>query len=113
MSVGSRIAELRMSKRKSLQEVADAVGVSKAHIWQMEKGKAENPAMGLVTKLADYFGVTVSYLVGEQVDAAGADVQISRMFRQAKDLDARDLKILDDMMQSLLKRQSGGGSDAK
>ena len=79
----------------------------------MKKGKAENPAMGLVTKLADYFGISVSYLVGKQVDAQSEDVQISRMFRQAKNLDVHDLKILDDMMQSLLKRQSGGGSDPR
>ena len=109
MSLGVRIAQLRMSKKKSLQEVADAVGVSKAHIWQLEKGKTENPAMGLVTRLADYFGVTVSFLVGEQLDAPDADVQISRMFRQAKSLSRDELQLLSDMMASMLKRQGGAG----
>ena len=67
--------------------------------------------MALVTRLADHFGVTVSYLVGEQVDAPDADVEISRMFRQAKELDSSELAILDDLMQSLLRRRgkSGGG----
>ena len=102
MALGNKIATLRVAKKQSLQEVADAVGVSKAHIWQMEKGKADNPAMGLVTKLADHFGVSVAYLVDEQVDAPDADVQIARLFRQAHLLDDRERNIL-DMMQSLLK----------
>lgn len=103
MALGNKIAELRVAKKQSLQEVAEAVGVSKAHIWQMERGRADNPAMGLVTRLADHFGVSVAYLVGEQIDAAGADVQLSRLFRQAQQLDAREREILSDMMQSLLK----------
>ncbi len=57
MTLGLRIADLRLKKRKSLQQVADAVGVSKAHIWELEKGRTENPSMALVTRLADYFGV--------------------------------------------------------
>ena len=111
MALGRRISELRLKKGESLQQVADAVQVSKAHIWELEKGRAANPSMALVTRLADHFGVSVSYLVGEQIDAPDADVAISRMFRQAKELDPGELEILDGLMQSLLKRRSksGGG----
>ena len=103
MGLGRRIAELRMKKQESLQRVADAVGVSKAHIWELEKGRTDNPAMALVTRLADHFGVSVSFLVGEDIEAEDADVELSRMFRQAQQLDARERQILDDMMQSLLR----------
>ena len=103
MALGERIAALRIAKRQSLQDVADAVGVSKAHVWQMERGKADNPAMALVTRLADHFGVTVSYLVGEKIDAEDADAQLAGLFRQAQQLDARDRQVLYDMVQSLLK----------
>jgi len=37
MTLGARIAQLRRNKGESLQKVADAVGVSKAHIWELEK----------------------------------------------------------------------------
>ena len=103
MALGDRIAALRIAKRQSLQDVADAVGVSKAHIWQLERGKADNPAMGLVARLADHFGVSVSYLVGEKIDADDADIQLSGLFRQAQQLDDRERQILSDMVQSLLK----------
>ena len=105
MRLGSKIAKLRRQKNQSLQEVADAVGVSKAHIWEMEKGKAINPSMALVTRLADHFEVTVASLVGEDVESVDAPRDIQRMFRQAAQLDERERKILDDMVQSLLKRR--------
>ncbi len=101
--IGRRITELRLKQGESLQQVADAVGVSKAHVWELEKGRTDNPAMSLVTRLADHFGVSVSFLVGEQVDAPDADVELARMFRQAQQLDERERRILDDMMQTLLK----------
>ncbi len=69
MRLATRVAKLRRQKSQSLQEVADAVEVSKAHIWELEKGRADNPSMALVTELADHFGVTVAYLVGEDIES--------------------------------------------
>lgn len=106
MSVGVRITELRLKQSESLQQVADAVGVSKAHIWELEKGRTANPSMALVTRLADHFGVSVAFLVGEDVGAADADPRLQRMFRQAQQLDERERAILDSMMQSLLESRS-------
>ena len=103
MALGARIAELRLGQKESLQQVGDAVGVSKAHIWELEKGRAANPSMGLVERLADHFGVSVSFLVGEDLEADDADPQLQRMFRQATKLGPREREILDDMMKSLLK----------
>ncbi len=107
MDLAQRITELRLKNRESLQQVADAVGVSKAHIWELEKARTDNPSMALVTRLADHFDVSVSFLVGEDRKAPDADVQLARMFRQAQKLDDREREILDDMMQSLIKRRTG------
>jgi transcriptional regulator with XRE-family HTH domain len=106
MSLATRVAKLRRSKSQSLQEVADAVGVSKAHVWELEKGRADNPSMALVTRLADHFGVSVAFLAGEDIESADADRQLQRMFRQAQQLDPTEREILDDMMKSLLKRRA-------
>jgi transcriptional regulator with XRE-family HTH domain len=81
------------------------VGVSKAHIWELERARAENPSMALVTRLADHFGVSITFLVGEDVEAKDADVELQRMFRQAQELAPHERKILDDMMQSLRRRR--------
>jgi transcriptional regulator with XRE-family HTH domain len=105
MGLGSKLTGLRLKKGQSLQSVADAVGVSKAHIWELEKGRADNPSMGLVERLADHFGVSISFLVGEDIEAPDADSELARMFRQAKKLDSQERALLDDMMRSLLKRR--------
>ena len=104
MSLATRLAKMRRAKGQSLQDVADAVQVSKAHIWELEKGRADNPSMGLVTKLADHFGVTLAYLAGEDIESPDADPDLQQMFRRAQKLDASDRAILNDMMLSLLKR---------
>lgn len=104
MALSDRLTRLRLEKRESLQQVADAVGASKAHIWQLEKGRTENPSMALLTNLADHFGLTVAALAGEDPKAE-EDTRIGRMFRQAGDLAPDDLDLLDDMMQSLLRRR--------
>lgn len=111
MSFAARLTELRTSQRQSLQDVADAVGVSKAHIWDLEKGRADNPTLQLIEGLADHFKVTVAFLVGEDRDAGDADLDLARMFRQAGDLDDRDRALLDDVLQSLLKRRTKAAND--
>jgi len=109
MALGRRITDLRLEKGESLQQVADAVGVSKAHVWELEKGRTDNPSMALVTRLADHFGVSVSFLVGEAVEASDADVELQRMFRQASALDDRERRILDAMLKSLLESRAAAG----
>lgn len=101
MSLGERIGELRRRAGQSLQAVADGVGVSKAHVWEIEKGRADNPSMDLVRRLADHFGVSVAFLAGEAVESEDADPALQRMFRQANELDERERQILDEMLQTL------------
>ncbi len=105
MRLGRRLAQLRRKSGESLQTVADAVGVSKAHIWELEKARTDNPAMDLVTRLADHFKVTVAYLVGEDIGSPDADQKLQRMFRQAGKLGDRERAIMDDMLQTLLRHQ--------
>jgi len=68
MQIGERIFSLRQKSGQSLQDVADAVGVSKAHVWELEKGRSKNPSFDLVRKLAGHFGVTVDTLVGDAAE---------------------------------------------
>ena len=104
MSLAVRMNELRVRKGKSLQEVADALGVSKTHIWELEKGRADNPSLELLTKMADYFKVSIKHLVGEDFESSQND-EMARMFRQVGDLEENERAIIDDMIQSLRKRR--------
>ena len=104
MVLGTRLRQLRIKKSQSLQKVADSVGASKAHIWELETGKSSNPSIALLTKLADHFGVGIAYLVGEDVSTDQG--QIGTMFRQVREeLDEEDQAILRDMVESLIRRR--------
>jgi transcriptional regulator with XRE-family HTH domain len=97
MSLGARIKELRIKKNQSLQDVADAVDASKAHIWEIERGGSKNPSMDLLTKLARHFQVTVSYLVGEE--ASRDQAEMVALYRDLKTLDDADQETIRDLMQ--------------
>ena len=68
MDFTSRLKQLRLDKGQSLQEVADAVFASKAHIWEIENGRSRNPSIELLSRLAGHFGLSVSALIGENVE---------------------------------------------
>lgn len=63
--IAYNLQRLRALKRVSLQTVADAVGASKAHVWELETGQRQNPGIKLVSRLARYFGVSVAEFIGE------------------------------------------------
>ncbi|MEE4201583.1 helix-turn-helix domain-containing protein [Erythrobacter sp.] len=105
MSFATRLHELRVAKRLSLQQVADEVGISKAHVWNLEKGQADNPSMELVVKLADLFRVRVADLVGENPDAADEDPEMVAMFRDLKGLGEDDREIIKGLMEQLRNRR--------
>jgi len=93
MSIGARLAELRLRTGKSLQDVADVVGVSKTHVWQMEKGKSENPSIELLRRFADYFSVPVEFLIGTESTSI-EDVEAQQFFRDFKSLSEDERQIL-------------------
>lgn len=106
MSLGTRIKELRFKKAVSLQVVADAVGASKPHIWELEKGTTKNPSLELVTKLAQYFGVSVDYLAGvgsTEIDENQA-VQAFARELSSKNLSDSDLELLRHTAETLSKK---------
>ena len=105
MSLGAKLRVLRARKGESLQQVANAVGVSKPHIWEIETGRSGNPSFDLVKRLAEHFGVGMSYFVDD-----ASDQGVIHFFRELKGLTEEDLEILRDMAQHLKKRSA---SDSK
>lgn len=94
MSLGSKLSELRLKKGASLQAVADAAKISKAHYWELEKGKSKNPSADLARRLADYFGVDVEFLVGTE-KASVSEIEVAQLFyRDLKSLNKQDRDLI-------------------
>jgi len=105
MSFAQRLHQLRIAKRMSLQQVADAVDLSKAHVWNLEKGLSENPSIDVVTRLADLFRVRIADLVGENPGADAEPPEMVAMFRDLKRLEGRDRETIRVLMEQLRKRE--------
>ncbi len=101
MNFARRLQEMRTANRLSLQDVADKVGISKAHVWNLEKGQSDNPSMDLVVKLADLFRVRVADLVGENPEAADEEPAMVAMFRDLKKLEPSDRETIQVLMDQL------------
>ncbi len=104
MHIGERLHSLRLKSGQSLQAVADAVGISKAHIWEMEKGHSKNPSFDLVQKLATHFGVSIDALVGKEEEPDADALQIERIHRGLEDLSERDRAIVEETIRAMKAR---------
>jgi transcriptional regulator with XRE-family HTH domain len=106
MALAVRLKELRTKTRKSLQDVADEIGASKAHVWDLETGRAKNPSIDLLTKLAKCFDVSVADLIGENPNGVDEKPQLVAMYRELKELSEEDRKAIQSMMDHFRKRES-------
>ena len=105
MSLAMKLQKLRTQRGQSLQVVADAVGASKAHIWELEKGTTKNPSIELLTALSRCLDVSVAELIGENPDGS-SDSQLVAMYRDLQELSPDDRKAIQSMMDHFRKRGS-------
>ena len=99
MPLSTKLKELRSRSRESLQQVGDAVGVSKAHIWELERGTSNNPGLELLKKLAEHFKVSIAFLSDDETEENPAAQQFFREF--GGELSTRDWETLRTVAASL------------
>lgn len=86
MTVYDRIKELADKKRVSLRQVAFDLGLGETYLYQLRK---KTPNGANLEKLADYFNVSVDYLLGRD-DAKPVNeqiVDIAELANKPKDFD--------------------------
>lgn len=64
---GEKIADLREKRGQTQEDLAAKLGISRASLSHYEKNRRE-PDYATLTKLADYFQVSVDYLLGRTDD---------------------------------------------
>lgn len=111
MSLASKIKALRAKTKNSLQDVADAVGVSKAHLWDIERGASKNPSLTLLTNLANYYKVSIADLVGENPNADAEPEDLVAMYRDLKNLSEPDRQMLSTLIEQMKLRQKDRNGD--
>lgn len=92
MDVSKVITELRKKKNWSQTELAEMTNVSQVMIGKYERGDAI-PSIEVAKKIADAFGVSLDYLVGEGVNASFDKKTVKRL---------QDIQQMDEQTQSIL-----------
>ena len=79
-----RLKELRTAQKLTQQQMADYLGVDRTTYVKYETDKSE-PTFDTLQKLADYFGVTVDFLMGRDTKARRHDGRrAERIFGRTK-----------------------------
>ncbi|HFL0606102.1 TPA: helix-turn-helix domain-containing protein [Listeria monocytogenes] len=96
-----RLRELRKIERKTQQQMADLLGVSRPAYTAYELGRRE-PDFETLDKLAHIFGVTVDYLLGrsdvKNLDADGFTLKEEIDMKKRMDSLREDLKNGDGLL---------------
>ena len=65
---GEKLRQVRTSQRRTLEELAEAVGSSKAYVWQLENKKNAKPSAELLLKIANFLGESPDYFLDDTSD---------------------------------------------
>jgi transcriptional regulator with XRE-family HTH domain len=108
---GSRLRRLREAKKLTLQQVADAVGCTKAYIWELEMKEGQRPSAERVYALAKVLGVTVEDLMEDQPrEVPAASPEDVQFFREYAGMTDEDKQIYRDALELVFRKRSKGES---
>ena len=85
-----RLKKLRTERGLSTRALAEEVGTSNATISRYETGKRD-PNLIIVHNIAKYFGVSIEYLYGEDIEIELDKKQLNEIFDELSDESKKDV----------------------
>ncbi|PCH75103.1 MAG: transcriptional regulator [Flavobacteriaceae bacterium] len=101
MSTGKIIEVLRKKEHWSQGELADKTNVSRVMIGKYERSEAV-PSIEAAKSIADAFGVSLDYLVGEGVNASFDKKTVQRL-QDIQNLDTETQKMLFRLIDTIIR----------
>ncbi len=97
-----RLKELRIAQKLYQKDIADILGVDRTTYTKYESGASE-PDIATLIQLADFFGVTVDYLISheENVVSEMSTMEINTIGKRIKGIRERQNLSLDDLAEKL------------
>ena len=99
-----RMKELRKERGLTQDELSKLSGISFPTISRYENGQRDEPKLTILKTLANYFDVTIDYLVGD-TDIKETNFTSDEIGRIFNNLDDDDKRILMDLAKTLLKKE--------
>lgn len=91
IALGNRLKNLRENKDLKQSQIAEALHISQQNYSRYENGQVELPLCTLI-QLADYFNVSVDYLLGRSINQRDFDT-----IKDQKFLDRTVFEVLNDL----------------
>lgn len=79
---GERLKELRKTKNLTQENIGELCGVGKATISNWESNSTD-PPLETVMKLANYFGVSIDFLLGNETNSPNTIDKVNQALREA------------------------------
>ncbi len=86
--LANQMKKLRNQKGLTQQELADILHVSKGTVGMWETGRRE-PNTEILSELADFYGVTVDYLLGREQLSPAQEAAVQETIRTLEELTQR------------------------
>ena len=84
--LGARVRQLRRRRGLTVEELARAVDVDKAHISRIENNR-KPPSVAMLAQLAKTLGTSIGHLLGETLDKA--EIKVTRAAELGRRLDTQ------------------------
>jgi len=96
--LSEQLRKLRKQKNLTQKQLADYLHVTDSAVAMWEHGRRE-PDIEILTKLADFYGVTVDYLLGREVTTSTQQALIYETIRQIESLNQLKEQLQNMLMQ--------------
>ncbi|WP_054302716.1 MULTISPECIES: helix-turn-helix domain-containing protein [Gemmobacter] len=98
---GEKLRQLRTARKATLEELAEAIGSSKAYVWQLENKKNAKPSADLLLKISNYLGVAPDFLLDDSSEEQTEAHLEDAFFRKFRRLSETDKRYIDRIMSGL------------
>ncbi len=98
---GEKLRKVRTSRNKTLEELANAIGSSKAYVWQLENKKNAKPSGELLLKIANHLGESPDFFLDDDANERTEGQLEDAFFRKFKRLSDEDKRYIDRIVSGL------------
>jgi len=98
---GEKLRKVRTRRNKTLEELAKAVGSSKAYIWQLENKKNANPSAELLLKISAFLGESPDFFIDDELDEHTEGQLEDAFFRRFRKLSYEDKRYINRIVSGL------------
>lgn len=98
---GEKLRKVRTDRKKTLEELATAIGSSKAYVWQLENKTNAKPSAELLLKISNYLGESPDFFLDDTANERSEDQVEDAFFRKFRTLSDEDKRYIDRIVSGL------------